>query len=155
MPADTWDTAAWERLGDLLVQRRVELSARFRNLRTFSKDREINYRLAWDAEHAARTNYERPTLGFIELAYGWEAGSIRRVLDGGEPAPIPVDLAEQPAELSPAAAEAFGREIFRLVQGGKEDGEGEGISPEAFRRAVRALAGREEPRRRSNGSNGA
>jgi hypothetical protein len=81
--------ASWERLGDLLEHRRVQLNPRYANLTLFAEERGIDYRMAWDAEHARRTNYRRPTLTAIEVAYGWKPGSIRSVLDGGDPAPAP------------------------------------------------------------------
>lgn len=79
---------AWQRLGEMLEGRRVALDPKYRNLVLFSKERRIDYRLAWDVEHAARTNYRRPTITAIEIAYGWRPGSIRLVLAGGEPAEL-------------------------------------------------------------------
>ena len=77
----------WGRVGELLERRRVELDPRYRNLRLFTSERGIDYRLAWDAEHGARANYRRPTLTGIEVAYGWRPGSIHLVLAGGDPIP--------------------------------------------------------------------
>jgi hypothetical protein len=85
MPAPE-EQDAWERLGALLERRRVEMDTRYRNLTLFCEERDIDYRLAWDIEHAARDNYRRPTITAIEIAYAWVPGSIRRVLAGGEPA---------------------------------------------------------------------
>ena len=81
------DDGAWKRLGEMLEARRVQLDPRYKTLKTFAEEREIDYRLAWDIEHAARTNYRRPTLIGIDAAYGWEAGSIQKVLEGGRPVP--------------------------------------------------------------------
>jgi hypothetical protein len=83
------DHAAWKRLGQLLEARRVELNPSYRNRTTFAAERGVDYRLAFDIETAARTNYRRPTLRSVEVGYGWRAGSIGRVLEGGEPEPAP------------------------------------------------------------------
>ena len=58
---------AWQRLGEMLEGRRVALDPKYRNLVRFTAERGIDYRLAWDVEHAARTNYRRPTLTAIEV----------------------------------------------------------------------------------------
>ena len=79
--------AAWQRLGEMLERRRVELDTRYANLTRFSEERGIDYRLAWDIEHAARINYRRPTLTALEVAYGWRPGSIRLALAGRQPVP--------------------------------------------------------------------
>ena len=79
------EPADWDRLGEMLQEQRVRLNSRYRNRSLFSRERGINYRLAQDVETGARDNYERITLTQIELAYGWEPGSVRDVLAGGEP----------------------------------------------------------------------
>jgi hypothetical protein len=71
----------------MLELRRVELDTRYSNLSLFARDTGLDYRLVWDVEHAARSNYRRPTLTAIEVSYGWKPGSIARVLRGGEPEP--------------------------------------------------------------------
>lgn len=57
----------------------------WKNLTRFSRERDIDWRLAWDIENAKRTNYRRSTLAAIEAAYGWAPGSIDAVLRGREP----------------------------------------------------------------------
>lgn len=79
--------ASWKRLGDLLARARVELDPRYVNRRLFCQETGINYRMTTDIENGLRTNYGRSTIIAIEVAYGWAPGSIRRVLDGGDPAP--------------------------------------------------------------------
>ena len=81
------DGSAWVRLGELLEERRVEIDPSYRNLRLFCEEAGLDYRLCWDIEHARRTNYRRPTLTAVEVAYGWKPGSIRSVLAGGDPTP--------------------------------------------------------------------
>ncbi len=87
-PAHTpsWDRASWERLGQLLQQRRAEISPRYINLTLFVAEREINYRLAWDIENGAERNYRPATLRSVEIAYGLAPGDIGRILAGKQPA---------------------------------------------------------------------
>jgi hypothetical protein len=74
----------WEQLGVDLESARVELDPRYANLSLFAEERGIDYRLAWDIEHGRRTNYRRPTLRAIEVAYGLETAAIDTYLrDGG------------------------------------------------------------------------
>jgi hypothetical protein len=94
------DMETWRRLGRMLELRRVELATRYSNLSLFTAERGLDYRLAWDIEHAKRTNYRRPTLTAVEIAYGWRPGSIAGVLAGGRPAPAPDP--DGPAVLEPA-----------------------------------------------------
>jgi hypothetical protein len=79
------DKSAWIRLGKLLERQRVTLDPRYSNLSLFAQERGINYRMAWDAEQAQRTNYRNATRLAIDIAYGWEPGSFNVVLAGGEP----------------------------------------------------------------------
>lgn len=77
----------WQRLGELLVARRVELG--FHNRTKFAEAKGLKgTRIIAAIENVERQNFERATLAQIELAYEWEPGSIRRVLAGEDPAPI-------------------------------------------------------------------
>jgi hypothetical protein len=76
---------AWLRLGELLQRRRAEIDTRYTNLALFAEERGIAYRVAWDIEHGRRENFRTPTKRAIEVAYHWPAGTIDRVLAGGEP----------------------------------------------------------------------
>lgn len=82
----------WQRLGDLLVARRIELSRtidpdwRFR--RRFADQHQLDYRTVSDLETGRRNNYETLTFRRIERAYRWEVGSIDQVLIGGDPGPL-------------------------------------------------------------------
>lgn len=76
------DSAMWKMLGELLERRRVEIDTRYSNLTLFTTERGLDYRLAWDLEHGARSNYRRPTLTAIEVGYGLVPGSIARFLSG-------------------------------------------------------------------------
>ncbi len=89
---------AWERLGEWLVRRRLELDPRYRNRRTFTRERAPDrYRIVNDIELGRRDNYEPATLAAIESAYDLPAGAIGQFIAGvplsGEPEirePIPL-----------------------------------------------------------------
>lgn len=83
-PAD-----AWKRLGELLVQRRIELAPRYRKRTAFAGDTGIHWRLLYDIERARRKSFTPETLAAVEVAYRWQPGSVARVLAGGDPVPIP------------------------------------------------------------------
>lgn len=78
----------WERLGRLLSEQRGRIES---NARAFADQTGLNYRLVWDLENARRTNYRVAKLAEVEKAYRWGPGSIKRVLDGGNPTPIGED----------------------------------------------------------------
>lgn len=77
----------WKRLAELAIARRVELGyhrrAKFARARGLSHDRTLS-----DLENAKRTNFEPATIAQIEQIYQWAPGSVRAVLDGGNPTPI-------------------------------------------------------------------
>lgn len=79
-----YPASSWARLGEMLVQRRVEIDPRYRNRRLFAAERGLNWRLLYDIERAKRTNFESETLAAIEVAYSLVPGSIPRALGGAE-----------------------------------------------------------------------
>src|ERR1700733_5729560 len=79
---------ARERLGELLVQRRIELNPRWRKRTVFAEDHGLNWRLLYDIERARRDTFSDETLAAVEVAYRWRKGSIAAVLAGGDPAPM-------------------------------------------------------------------
>jgi hypothetical protein len=79
---------AWERLGRLLLERRIQIDRRYRNRRLFVAERGLNYKLISDIERHKRTDFGDDTIIAIEMAYAWETGSIGRVLKGGDPQPV-------------------------------------------------------------------
>lgn len=85
------DKSAWERLGRLLADRRVQIAPRYRNKNLFAAEREINRRMLWQVESGDRDNYRPDTIRAIEVAYMLAPGAIDRALAGGdlEPAPEP------------------------------------------------------------------
>jgi hypothetical protein len=96
---------ARKRLGELLVQRRIELNPRWRKRTVFAEDHGLNWRLLYDIERARRDTFSDETLAAVEVAYRWRKGSIAAVLAGGDPAPMGDDasprdeLADLEAEL--------------------------------------------------------
>jgi hypothetical protein len=80
--------SAWQRLGDLLVARRIELSPRWRNRTRFAEEVGLHWRMLFDIERAKRQSFPAETLMAIEVAYRWQYGSIERVLAGGDPLPV-------------------------------------------------------------------
>lgn len=100
------DDRAWQQLGEMLEHRRVEIDARYTNLTLFCAERGIDYRLCWDAEHAARVNYRRVTLAALERAYALDAWSIDAFLRTG----IPLLAADaNPYDDDPELAEVWAR----------------------------------------------
>ena len=79
--------AAWSRLGALLRDRRIELDPRYRNRRTFVRETGLSYSVTSNIETGVRDDYGADTIRAVERAYRWQPGSIRTVLDGGEPTP--------------------------------------------------------------------
>ncbi len=85
------DALAWGRLGDALIQRRLDLDLhRYRSRRAFCDDRQIDYRVIFDIENAKRSNFGRATLLDIARAYAITPESMERKLHGhGELEPVP------------------------------------------------------------------
>jgi hypothetical protein len=75
---------AWERLGQMLFQRRTQLDARYSNRSKFATERGVDYRVVYDIEKARRTNFGDAVLGAIERAYELPAGAIRAALKGDD-----------------------------------------------------------------------
>lgn len=80
---------AWQRLGDLLVTRRVQLDPRYTSRRTFvaethSGKQDSWYRMITSIENGSRDNYSRETLAAVEVAYQLQPGSLGRALEGGD-----------------------------------------------------------------------
>lgn len=80
--------ARWQRLGELLVQRRIELAPRYRERTVFAAEHDLDWRLLHDIERGKRETFKPETLAAIEVAYQWQRGSIQAVLAGGDPAPV-------------------------------------------------------------------
>lgn len=88
----------WERLGQLLIERRVKL--KYPKRAAFARDKgQKTDRILAAIENGERQNFDRSTLALIEDLYEWQHGSIDAVLAGG----LPIPLEERS---SPAVAEA-------------------------------------------------
>lgn len=81
------ETEDWQRLGRLLIARRVNLGHPVRS--KFVKAKGLTHgRTISDVENAKRTNFEPATRALIEQLYEWRPGSLNAVLAGGEPIPV-------------------------------------------------------------------
>src|SRR5262249_54423906 len=96
VPLPTIPLAAWQRLGDLLVQRRIQLNPRYRDRRRLASANGLSWRLLYDVERAKRTNFTTETLLAFEAAYRWAPGSVASVLAGGDPVPLPPQREDPP-----------------------------------------------------------
>lgn len=86
-------TNDWERLGRLLVARRVGLG--FTRRAAFARHHGLSHtRTVDDIENARRTNYEPATIAQVEQLYRWTPGSIQSVLAGGDPTELHSDAAD-------------------------------------------------------------
>lgn len=99
---------AWGRLGDALIQRRIDLH--YRTRRAFCDARQIDYRVAFDIEKARRVNFGRATLLDIARAYAVTPESMERTLRGG---------ALEPADAPACRPEPSGRLQLRPGTGGQ------------------------------------
>ena len=57
----------------------------FFNWKEIDMSRDAINQLLGDIEKGRRDNYDPMTLAALEQALRWETGSVRRILDGGEP----------------------------------------------------------------------
>lgn len=73
----------WERLGQLVVQRRIELGMRTRE--ALADQAKLSTRLLADIEKGRRTSYSPGTMIILEQALQWHSQSVRNILDGGNP----------------------------------------------------------------------
>jgi hypothetical protein len=120
------DTAAWERLGQLLKARRQSLDPRYGNRRAFAEERLVplgqtstgGYKLAYDIEGGprwGRRGFTLEVLPVIAAAYGVTIESIAAALDGGRLEPLHPPAPAQPAPgadsgwLPPLGADAIAR----------------------------------------------
>lgn len=90
MTANAEAAADWERLGQMLQSRRAEIHPKWARRSVFCRQRGLNYRLVFDVENAARTNFEPTTLRAFEVAYGLAEGSIDAALHGGQFTPVEI-----------------------------------------------------------------
>lgn len=83
----------WDRLGRLLVDRRVFLG--YTNRSEFFRERGVKksqQRLLIALENRERENFTRPTLSLAEQTYEWASGSVEAVLNGGNPTTLEESL---------------------------------------------------------------
>lgn len=116
------DQSAWKRAGRMLAARRVQISPRYANRRTFAAETGMNWRTLHDVELAKRDNFRPETLRAFETAYRLAPGSLARTLEGGELEPLPVPrIAPVPAPPAGSEAEAEGRFMDLLLRADPRD----------------------------------
>ena len=88
------DEDAWQRLGEMLLNRRVELTGDT-NFAAFARKAGVNDkgeprhgRTFSNIEKALQDTYGDATKALVEQVYRWEAGSINAVLSGGQPTKV-------------------------------------------------------------------
>ena len=84
------DKAAYDRLGRLLRQRRIDLDLKYRTRTRFREERAagINERMLQDIENGSRGGYSADNKRAIEGAYELAPGSLDRTLAGGDIEPL-------------------------------------------------------------------
>lgn len=92
--------ADWERLGKMVIDRRLALGLRTRDQAAIATG--ISVRLLADLELGVRDNYEPYTLVRLEQGIGWLPGSVDAILQGGYPSLLPGTVG---AEIDPVEAE--------------------------------------------------
>jgi transcriptional regulator with XRE-family HTH domain len=88
--ADNQGMAAWNRLAEHILNRRIQLG--YQKRPALAEASGISLRTLSDIENARRTSYERNTIVALEQTLRWAPGSITAILDNGEPS----ILAEHP-----------------------------------------------------------
>jgi transcriptional regulator with XRE-family HTH domain len=76
----------WLALGRLVVRERR--AQRFRTRREFAAHIGISTRTLDSLETGAREAYSADTIAAVEIALGWEPGSVERVVAGSTPSPV-------------------------------------------------------------------
>jgi transcriptional regulator with XRE-family HTH domain len=88
--------ADWQRLGRIIVDRRIELG--YRRREDLGATLGVSIRTLGDIETGRRDRYHANTIGSLENALQWAPGSINAILAGGEPAPRPAHHTRASAE---------------------------------------------------------
>jgi hypothetical protein len=83
------DMADWQRLAQLVTARRVELGHRRRE-DLIAATNGISLRTLGSIETASQVGYHRNTIAVLENALRWAPGSIKAIIDGGNPTPTAV-----------------------------------------------------------------
>jgi hypothetical protein len=105
---------AWERLGEMLRRRRIEMNTGYRNRQKFCRERGADYRIVSAIENAERGNFEPDTIAGAEVWYDLAPGAIGRALAGDELEPAQeraATVAETPPQPSVPVPEAGPDEI--------------------------------------------
>lgn len=85
MADGTAERQDWSRLARLVVERRNELGMTQADVQAAGGPSQATMYLI---EHAGRTRYQARILNSLERVLRWRPGSVRAVLEGGDPTPI-------------------------------------------------------------------
>lgn len=116
---------AWERLGRLLISRRVQIDPAFRNRQKFIAATGLHERLVSDLERGRRFSYRAATIDAVEAAYGLIPDTFDRSLQQGVLFVAYKDPAHAQAKNSPAVADdsaavpELEHDWFPVLPGGK------------------------------------
>lgn len=69
--------------------------SQWRTLAEFAEATGLSTSLIDDVENGRRTRFRPSTIAAIEGALRWAPGSIQRILEGGQPVPLPDELWER------------------------------------------------------------
>jgi transcriptional regulator with XRE-family HTH domain len=75
--------ASWERLGQFVVSRRLEMG--YRQRQALADAIGVSLRTVGDIETGRRSKFDPTTIAALENGLGWETGSVLRIIEGGEP----------------------------------------------------------------------
>lgn len=115
----------WQRLGALVSERRGDLGLTQEDVRAAGGPSTATQRLI---EGAHQSRYQPVILARLEAALGWQPGSVRRILAGGEPVPVsaapaavPLAAAPEPPAEPAADAEVNAQVLSLLFRRKKQD----------------------------------
>lgn len=111
--------SARERLAQHMDSRRVDLALRWADVAAMSGVSTETLRQARQGPGAIRPLTKRG----IERALQWEAGSVNRILAGGEPVPVNVKISDELPSLPPGRADLHAL-LDRLADGDLERARG-------------------------------
>lgn len=101
------DKDKWRRLADYVIRRRAQLVMTQEDVRAAGGPSTATMRLI---EGALQTSYRPVILARLEAALRWEAGSVQRILEGGEP------IEARPSQSPPAETERRRRALDSLAE---------------------------------------
>jgi hypothetical protein len=102
----------WNRLAELI---RAEV-ARQGGARAFAESSGIGQRTVERLENGEQSGYRTGTIDRLEAAMGWQHGSVDRVLEGGQPQPLPDPIMAKILDAWPHLSRRDRRVVLALVE---------------------------------------